>query len=63
MKLESGYGNRTQYVEVPRKNLLGILQANEMEHGISGRKRLLGLWKTRSLPQSFEILCNPDRKL
>ena len=32
MKLEFGYGKGIQTVEVPEKNLLGILRANEMAH-------------------------------
>ena len=32
MKLEFGYGNGVQTVEVPQKNLLAVLQSNEMEH-------------------------------
>ena len=32
MKLEFGYGKGTQVVEVPDKNLLAVLEANEMEH-------------------------------
>jgi len=32
MKLEFGYGKGFQYVEVPEKNLLHILTANEMHH-------------------------------
>ena len=36
MKLEFGYGNGVQTVEVPEKNILGILQANPMEHARHG---------------------------
>lgn len=32
MKLEFGYGNGVQEVDVPQKNLIGILQAAPMEH-------------------------------
>lgn len=32
MKLEFGYGNGIQEVEVPEKNLMAVLTANEMEH-------------------------------
>ena len=32
MKLSFGYGKGEQTVEVPEKNLLGVLVANELEH-------------------------------
>ncbi|MBQ2061927.1 MAG: nickel-dependent lactate racemase [Oscillospiraceae bacterium] len=38
MKLEFGYGKTTQVVEVPEKNLLGVLTANEMEHERRGEE-------------------------
>lgn len=37
VKLEFGYGTGMQMVEVPEKNLLAVLQANEMEHLRRGR--------------------------
>ena len=36
MKLSFGFGAGTQEVEVPEKNLLGILRANEVELGLTG---------------------------
>lgn len=36
MKLEFGYGRRTEAVEVPEKNLLKILRANELRHELCG---------------------------
>lgn len=36
MKLEFGLGTGTQTVEVPDKNLLGVLRANEVELGLTG---------------------------
>ena len=35
IKLEFGYGNGVQYVEVPQRNLIGVLQANEIA-GVAG---------------------------
>ena len=35
MKLEFGYGAGVQAVELPEKNLLAVLHANEMEHPLS----------------------------
>ena len=32
MELEFGYGAGVQTVQVPEKNLMGILTANEMQH-------------------------------
>ena len=32
MELKFGYGNREEIVNVPEKNLLGVLTANEMAH-------------------------------
>lgn len=32
MKLEFGYGNTVQSVEVPEENLLAVLRANPMAH-------------------------------
>ena len=37
MKLEFGYGNGIQTVEVPEKNLLGVLQSNPLEHARRGQ--------------------------
>ena len=36
MKLDFGYGNGVQSVEVPDRNLLGVLTANEMKHERTG---------------------------
>jgi len=36
MKLSFGFGTGTQEVEVPEKNLLGVLHANEVELGLTG---------------------------
>ena len=36
MKLSFGFGAGTQEVEVPEKNLLGVLHANEVELGLTG---------------------------
>ena len=36
MKLNFGYSNREEIVEVPEKNLLGVLTANEMTHARHG---------------------------
>lgn len=36
MKLSFGFGTGTQEVEVPDKNLLGVLHANEVELGLTG---------------------------
>lgn len=63
MKLESGYGNRTQYVEVPQKNLLGILQANEMEHGISGRQAVARALENPVAPPKLRDLVKPGQKI
>ena len=38
MKLSFGYGKGEQTVEVPEKNLLGVLVANEMEHERRGEE-------------------------
>lgn len=37
MRLEFGYGSGIQAVELPRKNLLALLTANEMEHPLTGQ--------------------------
>ncbi len=36
MKLSFGLGTGTQEVDVPEKNLLGVLHANEVELGLTG---------------------------
>ena len=36
MKLEFGYGNGTQTVEIPERNLLACLVSNPMEHRLTG---------------------------
>lgn len=36
MKLSFGFGTGTQEAEVPEKNLLGVLHANEVEPGLTG---------------------------
>ena len=38
MKLEFGYGNGVQTVEVPEKNLLDVLVSNPMEHERRGEE-------------------------
>ena len=38
MKIEFGFGKKSQIVEVPDDNLTGILTANEMEHKRRGRE-------------------------
>ena len=45
MKLEFGFGAGVQKVEVPEKNLLGVLHVNRVECGLSGEaevRRALG---------------------
>ena len=36
MKLEFGYGNTTQDVEIPEENLLSVLKSNPVNHERSG---------------------------
>ena len=36
MNLEFGYGNGVQTVQIPEKNLLAVLRANEMVHERTG---------------------------
>ena len=32
MKLEFGYGNSKQYVDIPKRNLLSLLKSNPIKH-------------------------------
>ena len=36
MKLEFGYGAGVQTVELPEKNLIGVLESNPMQHERTG---------------------------
>ena len=38
MRLEFGYGTGVQTVELPEENLLGVLTANEIRHGLGGEE-------------------------
>ena len=38
MKLEFGYGNSVQTVEVPEKNLLAVLESNPIDHERRGEE-------------------------
>ena len=40
MKLEFGYGKGVQIVDVPDKNLMAVLTANEMEHERHGAEAI-----------------------
>ena len=58
MKLEFGYGKGIQTVEVPEKNLMGVLTANEIEHERRGADAVdyalenpIGAPKLRELPK------------
>lgn len=58
MKLEFGYGNGVQTVEVPEKNLQGILHANPLEHMNRGEAAVryalehpIGALRLRELPR------------
>ena len=58
MRLEFGYGTGVQAVEVPEKNLLGILRANEVPHALHGEAAVrwalahpIGAPQLRELPK------------
>ncbi len=40
MKLSFGFGTSTQEVEVPEKNLMGVLHANEVKTGLVGEEEV-----------------------
>lgn len=41
MKVEFGFGNGVQAVEIPQRNLMGILMANEYEHGLTDEAEVI----------------------
>ena len=63
MKLEFGYGNSTQCVEVPKENLLGILLANEMKHGASGSEAVALALENPVASSKLRDLVKPGQKI
>lgn len=63
MKLSFGFGAGTQEVEVPEKNLLGVLHANEVEPGLTGEAEVRrALAEPIGSPQLGEIV-RPGEKI
>lgn len=63
MKLSFGFGTGTQEVEVPDKNLLGVLHANEVELGLTGEEEVRrALSEPIGLPRLREIV-HPGEKI
>ena len=53
MKLELGYGTGVQTVEIPDRNLMGVLLPNPVERGLEGEAEVL-----RALPNpSIRRVC------
>lgn len=63
MKLSFGFGTGPQEVEVPEKNLLGVLHANEVELGLTGEAEVRrALAEPVGLPRLREIV-KPGEKI
>ena len=63
MKLSFGFGAGTQEAEVPEKNLLGVLHANEVELGLTGEAEVRrALAEPISSPRLGEIV-RPGEKI
>ncbi len=57
MKLEFGFGNTVQYVDVPEANLMGILGHNEVELGLTGEEEVRrALYAPIGSPQLRDIV-------
>lgn len=63
MKLEFGFGSGVQTVEVPERNLLGVLTANEVPKGLTNEAEVLrALEHPIGTPRLGEIVC-PGEKI
>lgn len=63
MKLTFGFGAGTQEAEVPEKNLLGVLHANEVELGLTGEAEVRrALEEPVGTPKLREIV-HPGEKI
>ena len=63
MKLEFGYGNTVQKVEVPDGNLLACLQANPMAHARHGQEAVRYALENPIGAPRLETLVNPGIKI
>ena len=62
MKLEFGFGAGVQTVEVPERNLLGVLMANEVPKGLTNEAEVPARWRIRSARRGWEIV-RPGEKI
>ena len=63
VRLEFGYGNGKQYVSVPRQNLIGTLQANEIPHGPRGREAVAWALENPVASPKLRELVRPGQKI
>ena len=63
MKLEFGYGKGTQIVDVPDKNLLGVLESNEMEHERRGADAVEYALENPIGSERLKTLVRPGQKI
>lgn len=63
MKLSFGWGTAVQEVEVPDKNLMGILTANEMEVGLTGSEEVARALRSPIGAPSIGEVVRPGEKI
>ena len=63
MNLEFGYGNSTQTVEIPDKNLIDILVSNEMEHAFKGQEAVRKALASPIGAPTLDKLVKPGQKI
>ena len=63
MKLEFGYGNGVQTVEMPEKNLLGILKANPIQHERCGAEAVQWALENPIGSKPLHQLAQPGQKV
>ncbi len=63
MKLEFGYGKGVQTVEVPDKNLIGVLQSNPLEHLRRGQEAVAYALENPIGSARLQALVKPGQKI
>ena len=63
MKLEFGYGNGVQVVELPEKNLMGVLESNPMDHQRRGEEAVRWAMENPIGAKPLHRLAKPGQKV
>ena len=63
MKLDFGYGTGVQTVEIPDKNLLGVLTANDIQHELGGEAAVRAVLAAPIGAKRLRELAKPGQKI